>query len=111
VPFNINDAIHEARAVIGNHLDAARPAGVDAGVEGVFIPPRHIWPHLHIGSDFIVLKKANGKHIDLYTGGELKGNNVHRAREYLRESGRDAEYLRHMENLLDRWLSEVTARS
>jgi hypothetical protein len=111
VPFNINDAIHEARAVIGNHLDAARPAGVDAGVEGVFIPPRHIWPHLRIGSDFIVLKKANGKHIDLYTGGELKGNNVHRAREYLRESGRDAEYLRHMENLLDRWLSEVTARS
>ncbi|CAN5635838.1 hypothetical protein BH11PSE7_BH11PSE7_22450 [soil metagenome] len=109
VPFKIGDAIHEARAVIASHVDAARPAGVDAGVEGLFIPPRHVWPHLHLDTGFIVLKRANGKHLVLYAGGELKGNNVHRAREYLRESGRDAQYLMHMENLLDRWMSAVTA--
>ena len=107
VAFNVNDAIQAARAMIGKHMDDARPAGIDAGVVGLFIPLMHKCPHLHIGSDFMILKKADGKKIDLCRGGELKGNNVHRAREYLRESGKDPEYLKHMEALLDDWLIKV----
>ena len=46
-------------------------------VEGndVFIPTAHIYPHIHIGKDFVVLSKNRNNHVEL-----MRGDQVFKAR-------------------------------